>query len=66
MKSHTYLVLKIAREIFTPGTQSGENVFPYKALTVKANKTKAMLLLSAASYTLDGLRSSYGNDSAVN
>jgi len=43
------LALKIAREIFTAGTQSGQNIVPYRALTVKANKTTAMLLISAAS-----------------
>ena len=59
-------MLKIAREIFTTGTLSGQIIVSYKALKVKENKTKAMLLISAASYTLDGLRASYGNDSAVN
>jgi len=53
------------REIFTPEKLSGQNIVSYNALTIKTNKTKAMLLLSAASYTLDGLRASCGNDIAV-
>jgi hypothetical protein len=45
------LASKIARGLFTTGTQSGQNIVPYRALTVKTNETTAMLLISAASYT---------------
>jgi len=44
-------VFKITRQIFTPGTLSGENVVWYKALAVKVNETTAILLISTASYT---------------
>jgi len=44
-------VLKIAREIFTTGTLSGQIIVSYKALKVKANSPTAVLLISAASYT---------------
>jgi hypothetical protein len=44
-------VLKSAREIFRTGTQTGQNIVSYKALTVKTNETTAKLLISAASYT---------------
>jgi hypothetical protein len=45
------LALKFAREIFTPGTQFGQNNALYKAHSVKITKTTTMLLISAASYT---------------
>ena len=45
------MALKILREIFTTGTQTGQNIVAYKALAVKTNKTTAMLLISAATYT---------------
>jgi len=45
------VALKISREIFRPGTLSGQNIALYKAPSVKTNKPTAMLLISAASYT---------------
>jgi hypothetical protein len=43
--------VKIAREIFIPGTLFGQNIALYKVTSTKSNKTTAMLLISAASYT---------------
>ena len=45
MDGKQYLALKISREIFTPEALSGQNIVWYKALTVKTNKTTAMLQL---------------------
>jgi hypothetical protein len=37
--------------MFTTGTQSGQNIVPYKTLTKETKETTTMLLISAASYT---------------
>ena len=46
------MALKIAGEILTPAILSGQNIVSYNTLTVKANTTTTMMLISAASYTL--------------